>query len=63
MDSGSGTITPSIRIVFSRNPELDQEEKDNVKGYMNKLIQKQKTLNKRYSLWRSIRSGVIISII
>lgn len=34
-------------LYLSRNPDLDQEERDNVKYYMNKLIKKQQNINKK----------------
>lgn len=34
-------------LYLARNPELDQDEKDNVKCYMNKLIKKQQNINKK----------------
>lgn len=34
-------------LYLARNPELDQEEKDNIKCYMNKLIKKQQNINKK----------------
>jgi hypothetical protein len=34
-------------IYLARNPELNQDEKDNIKYYMNKLIKKQQNINKK----------------
>jgi hypothetical protein len=34
-------------LYLSRNPDLSQDEKDDVKGYMNKLIYKQKKINQK----------------
>jgi hypothetical protein len=34
-------------IYLARNPELNQDEKDNIKYYMNKLIKNSRTLTKR----------------
>lgn len=34
-------------IYLSRNPELNQDEKDTIKAYMNKLIKKVNKMNER----------------
>lgn len=34
-------------LYLARNPELEHEEKENIKCYMDKLIKKQQNINRR----------------
>jgi hypothetical protein len=50
-------------IYLARNPELNQDEKDNIKYYMNKLIKNSRTLTKKFRAFGDIFKSIIIILL